>query len=95
MLATVWRLASPYFRSEDRIAGRALLVAVIGIELSIVGIAVLINHWNNRFHNPLQERNWDAFVGELLYFGVVAGIYILLAVYQIYLNQWLQIRWRR
>jgi putative ATP-binding cassette transporter len=95
MLATVWRLASPYFRSEDRIAGRALLVAVIGIELSIVGIAVLINHWNNRFHNALQERNWDAFVGELLYFGVVAGIYILLAVYQIYLNQWLQIRWRR
>jgi putative ATP-binding cassette transporter len=95
MLATVWRLASPYFRSEDRIAGRALLVAVIGIELSIVGIAVLINNWNNRFHNALQERNWDAFVGELLYFGVVAGIYILLAVYQIYLNQWLQIRWRR
>ena len=26
-LACIWRLASPYFRSDDRIAGRALLIA--------------------------------------------------------------------
>ena len=42
-LATVWRIASPYFRSEDRWRGRILLAAVIAIELSIVGITVLIN----------------------------------------------------
>ena len=32
-LATMWRIASPYFRSEDRWAGRVLLAAVIAIEL--------------------------------------------------------------
>ena len=41
-LATIWRLAAPYFRSEDRLAGRALLAAVILIELSIVGINVML-----------------------------------------------------
>ena len=94
-LAIVWRIAIPYFRSEDRWAGRVLLAAVILIELGLVSINVLLNQWNNRFYNALQERNWDAFVSELLYFCVLAAIFIVLAVYQLYLNQWLQIRWRR
>ena len=94
-LATIWRLAVPYLRSEDRIAGRLLLSAVVAIELSIVGINVLINRWNNRFYNALQERDWDAFASELVYFCTLAAAYILLAVYQLYLNQWLQIRWRQ
>jgi putative ATP-binding cassette transporter len=94
-LATIWRLARPYFFSEDRRAGRMLLGAVILTELSIVGINVLLNQWNNRFYNALQERDWNAFVYELLFFCVLAAIYIMLAVYQLYLNQWLQIRWRR
>jgi putative ATP-binding cassette transporter len=94
-LATVWRIAAPYFRSEDKWAGRALLAAVIAIELAIVGINVLINQWNLRFYNALQERNWDTFVSEIIYFSILAAIFIVLAVYQLYLNQWLQIRWRR
>jgi putative ATP-binding cassette transporter len=94
-LATVWRLASPYFSSEDRWPGRILLAAVIAIELSIVGITVLLNEWNARFYNALQDRNWDAFLYQLGYFCILAAAFILLAVYQLYLNQWLQIRWRR
>jgi vitamin B12/bleomycin/antimicrobial peptide transport system ATP-binding/permease protein len=94
-LATVWRIASPYFRSEDRWPGRLLLVTVVAIELSIVAITVLLNEWNNRFYNALQDRKWDAFVYQLGYFCVLAAAFILLAVYQLYLNQWLQIRWRR
>ena len=94
-LAIIWRLARPYFFAEDRWAGRALLGAVITIELSVVAINVMLNQWNNRFYNALQERNWDAFISELGFFCILATIYIVLAVYQLYLNQWLQIRWRR
>jgi len=94
-LATVWRIASPYFRSEERGPGLVLLAAVIAIELSIVGLTVLLNEWNNTFYNALQNRNWDAFIYQLGYFCVLATAFILLAVYQLYLNQWLQIRWRR
>jgi putative ATP-binding cassette transporter len=94
-LAIVWRIAAPYFRSEDKWAGRGLLAAVIAIELSLVAIDVLLNQWNNRFYNALQEKNWDSFVREIGFFCVLATLYIALAVYQLYLNQWLQIRWRR
>ena len=94
-LAVIWRLASPYFRSEDKWPGRILLGAVIAIELSIVGINVLLNSWNNSFYNALQDKDWGAFIYQLGYFCVLATVYIFLAVYQLYLNQWLQIRWRR
>ena len=94
-LATIWRLAAPYFRSEDRLAGRLLLAAVICIELAIVAINVMINQWNARFYNALQDKNWDAFVSEVLFFCMLVAVFIVIAVYQLYLNQWLQIRWRR
>ncbi len=94
-IATIWRLSIPYFRSDDRWAGRALLAAVIVIELSLVAIQVILNEWYNRFYNTLQDHNWDAFVSAILFFCVLAAVYTVLAVYQLYLNQWLQIRWRR
>jgi putative ATP-binding cassette transporter len=94
-LSTIWRLAIPYFRSEDRWPGRLLLAALITTQLSLVGIAVLLNAWYNKFYNALQDRNWDAFVNQLLYFCALAAAAVVLEVYQLYLNQWLQIRWRR
>jgi putative ATP-binding cassette transporter len=94
-LATVWRIAAPYFRSEDRLAGLTLLAALIVLELALVAIDVLVNQWYNRFYNALQEKNWDTFVWELGVFTVLATINVALSVYDLYLNQWLQIRWRR
>jgi vitamin B12/bleomycin/antimicrobial peptide transport system ATP-binding/permease protein len=93
-LATVWRIASPYFRSEDRWAGRGLLAAVIAIELSLVAIDVLINQWQNRFFNAIQDKDWDRFTWEMGVFCAIATPAVVLSVYQLYLNQWLQIRWR-
>jgi putative ATP-binding cassette transporter len=93
-LAIVWRIAAPYFRSEDKWAGRGLLAAVIAIELALVANSVLFNQWRNRFYNALQERDWDGFVREMIVFCVLATVLVALQVYQLYLNQWLQIRWR-
>lgn len=94
-LATIWRLAGPYFRSEESRQGRILLAAVVAIELCVVAVTVLINKWNNVFYNALQDRDWDAFVWQLSYFSLLAATFIILRVYQLYLNQWLQIGWRR
>jgi putative ATP-binding cassette transporter len=94
-LATVWRIAAPYFGSEDKFAGRLLLASVVTIELMVVAINVLLNQWNNRFYNALQEKDWNGFVREIGIFSILAACYIGLSVYQLYLNQWLQIRWRR
>lgn len=94
-IATVWRIAVPYFRSEDRLAGCSLLAAVIAIELSLVAIDVLLNQWRGRFYNDLQQRDWQGFIWELGVFTALASLNVALSIYQLYLNQWLQIRWRR
>jgi vitamin B12/bleomycin/antimicrobial peptide transport system ATP-binding/permease protein len=94
-IVTIWRLSIPYFRSDDRWPGRVLLAGVIAIELSLVALQVVLNQWYNRFYNTLQDRNWEAFISAILFFCVLAAIYTVLVVYQTYINQWLQIRWRR
>lgn len=73
-LAQVVRLALPYFRSEDRWAGRGLLGAILAIELGQVGIAVLLNSWNARFYDALQHKNASAFGYELLIFRLPGGV---------------------
>ncbi|TPQ25660.1 ABC transporter ATP-binding protein [Bradyrhizobium guangdongense] len=95
MLATVGRIAAPYFRSEDKWAGRGLLSAVVVIELLLVAIDVLVNQWQNRFYRSIQDYNWDSFVTEIWIFVGLASAFVTLAVYKLYLNQWLQIRWRQ
>src|SRR5215472_877707 len=90
----IWRLAHPYFFSEHRRTGRILLAAVIVIELATIGINVLINRWYNAFYNAIQNRDFDVFIRQLEYFTVLAVGFVVLKVYQLYLQQWLMIRWR-
>ena len=95
LLGDAWALARPYWRSDDRWPARGLLVAVVALNLGIVYINVLINRWNNTFYNALQDKNYTVFVHQFIRFCWLAGLYIVIAVYQLYLNQMLQIRWRR
>ena len=88
-------MAAPYWRSEDRWAARGLLAVVVALNLGIVYLNVLLNQWNNGFYNALQDKNYAVFVHQLVRFSWLAGLYIVVAVYQLYLNQMLQIRWRR
>lgn len=94
-LAAFWRLAGPYWWSEDKWAGRGLLAVVIALNLSLVAISVRFNAWNNDFYNTLQNLDQDEFYRQLGIFTALAAAFIVIAVYQLYLNQMLQIRWRR
>jgi len=94
-LAAIRRLAAPYFRSEEKWIGRSLLAAVIILLLADVGIDVLVNQWRQRFYDAVQNYDWDGFTRELIVFTVLAGSSIVFQVYQIYLTQGLEIRWRR
>ncbi len=94
-LADFWRLAKPYWTSEERWAARGLLAVIVAMNLGMVYINVLFNAWNGAFYNALQNRDEAEFTTQIMWFCVLAAIYIVVAVYQIYLNQMLQIRWRR
>jgi putative ATP-binding cassette transporter len=88
------RIAFPYFRSNDRWWGRGLLITVIVLQLFQVWLEVQFNTWYKNFYNALQEKNWDVFINQFGVFTVLAVLFIVSAVYQLYLQQWLQIRWR-
>ena len=68
---------------------------VVSLTLGMVYLSVLLNRWNNDFFSALQEKNAVAFRRQLLQVGWLVGAFIVLAVYQLYLNQMLEIRWRR
>lgn len=106
-LKDAWALTKPYFtRSDERWSARGLLVAIIALNLSLVGMSVILSFWRREFYNALQEKDWTSFI-ELLFlyrqtpsglmpgFCEIAAVYIGVSVYSVYLNQWLQIRWRR
>jgi len=88
-------MIGPYWFSEDRWAAWGLLLAVVLLTLGMVYLTVLLNQWNNAFYSALQDKDLVAFRGQLLRVTWLIGIFIFLAVYQVYLNQMLEIRWRR
>jgi putative ATP-binding cassette transporter len=94
-LADLWVLTKPFWWSEERWAARGLLAVIVALNLGLVYVNVLINQWNNDFYNTLQQMDKDGFFHQLLRFSGLAAAYIVIAVYQLYLNQMLQIRWRR
>jgi vitamin B12/bleomycin/antimicrobial peptide transport system ATP-binding/permease protein len=105
-LKDAWRLARPYFAdSEERWSARFLLAAVIGLSLASVGLSVLLNFWRLDFYNAVQNKDWEGFVSLLLLyrhtdhltfgFTPLAMSHVVIAVFEVYLTQWLTIRWRR
>src|SRR5437016_3036089 len=94
-LRAAWKLAWPFWMGEERWSARLLLGAVIVLNLSAVWLNVRLNAWNNDFYNALQEYDWPKFWWQFAIFGMIAAALIVVAVYQLYLRQILQIRWRR
>lgn len=91
----LWALTKPYWFSEERWVARGLLAAIVSLNLGLVYVNVLINKWNNDFYNTLQNMDKDGFFHQILKFCLLALVFILFAVYQLYLKQMLQIKWRR
>ncbi|APZ43529.1 ABC transporter ATP-binding protein [Acidihalobacter ferrooxydans] len=92
----VWRLAKPYFaESGERWQARALLAGVILTTVGQVYISLRITNWYNSFYNALQTYDSAGFWRLMGVFAVLASIYIVLSVYQSYLTQLLDLRWRR
>jgi len=91
----LWVLLRPYWTSEERRGAWLLLIANIVLTLGMVYMSVLFNQWYNLFYNTLQDKKMDEFFHQLGRFCILAAIYIVIAVYRVYLNQMLQIRWRR
>jgi putative ATP-binding cassette transporter len=102
-----WSLGAPYWRSEERWRARALLAAIVAVNLGLVAITVELTFWQRAFYNALEAKDWSAFIALLLWwrrtpgegfvpgFGPLLAVFVLLTVYALYMRLALQIRWRR
>ncbi|QAX81878.1 ABC transporter ATP-binding protein/permease [Candidatus Pseudomonas adelgestsugas] len=89
-----WAMITPYWRGEEKGTAWLLLAAVVGLSLFSVAVSVWITHWYKDFYNALEKKDTVAFWQLIVYFGGIATIAILGAVYRLNLTQMLTIRWR-
>jgi putative ATP-binding cassette transporter len=103
-----WGLAKPYFSSEEKWVAFGLLAAVIFLNLILTALNVINTYFQKYFYDSLQTRNFHVFL-KLIFtylkvpvfpyiipgFAEYVAILIIVAVYALYLNQMLQIRWRQ
>src|SRR5438067_11501615 len=94
-LLRFFRLAAPFFTSEERWTAWLLTGGLITLTLLQIGIAVRLNIWNRDFFNSLESRDRSAFLTQMGLFALLAGATMGVAVYQTYVKQLLQLRWRR
>ena len=92
--ARIWALSLPYFQSEKKWQARAMLLAIVLLNLGAVYMLVLINQWNRVFYDALQNKDAVVFWAQLWRFTYLAFSFIVIAVYRFYLTQLLEMRWR-
>ena len=89
-----WQLFKGYWSSPEKWKARGLLISVIVLNLIMVYLLVRINDWYRIFYDALQAYDWISFWPLIGEFTVLAFIYIIIAVYAVYLRQMLTISWR-
>jgi len=92
---SAWTLIRPYWVSEERRTAWGLLIAIIAMDLLLVGINARLNTWNRDFYDALESRNVHEFPQLILMFAGLAFASIAISVYKRYLRQMLGFRWRQ
>ncbi|MFC7737285.1 ABC transporter ATP-binding protein/permease [Roseomonas sp. GCM10028921] len=89
-----WRLARGYYTGDQKRTAWLLTAGVIGLTLLQIGIQVRFNLWNRDFFNALEARDRGAFFGQMGTFLLLTTGSMVVAVFQLYVRQLLQLRWR-
>ncbi len=83
-----------WMTSPHRGRARWLVAGLILLTLAQVGIQIRFNIWNRDFFNALENRDGAAFRAQILFFLGLAALSMSVAVYQLYVKQLIQLRWR-
>lgn len=89
-----WKVAAPYWSSEDKVQARLRLAAVFALTLGTTGISVGFSFLGRDFYNSLANKDQDQFTKQLIYYlGAFAGG-IPFFVLRDYARETLSLRWR-
>ncbi|KAL5175924.1 ABC transporter D family member 2, chloroplastic [Glycine soja] len=89
-----WKVAAPYWTSDDKGPARLQLAGVFALTLATTGISVGFNFLGRDFFNSLANKDQEQFTKQLLYYlGAFAGG-IPIFVLRDYARETLSLRWR-
>ena len=89
-----WQITRTWLTAPDRGNARLLILGLVLLTLAQVGIQIRFNLWNRDFFNALESRNGAAFRTQIIFFLGLAALSMGVAVYQLYVKQLIQLRWR-
>ncbi|XP_044468708.1 ABC transporter D family member 2, chloroplastic [Mangifera indica] len=94
LLRRLWKVAAPYWYSDDKVQARLQLAAVFALTLATTGISVGFNFLGRDFFNALANKDQEQFTKQLLYYlgGFAGGIPFF--VLRDYARETLALRWR-
>ena len=89
-----WQITRRWLTAPDRGNARWLILGLVMLTLAQVGIQIRFNLWNRDFFNALETRDGAAFRSQIFFFLGLAALSMAVAVYQLYVKQLIQLRWR-
>ncbi|KAF7835865.1 ABC transporter D family member 2, chloroplastic [Senna tora] len=94
LLKRFWKVAAPYWASDDKVQARIQLAGVFALTLATTGISVGFNFLGRDFYNALANKDQEQFTKQLLYYlaGFAGGIPFF--VLRDYARDTLSLRWR-
>lgn len=94
ILKRLWKVAAPYWSSDDKVQARLQLAAVFALTLGTTGISVGFNFLGRDFYNALSNKDQEQFTTQLLYYLAAFAGGIPVFVLRDYVRETLSLRWR-
>lgn len=108
---TIIDLVNPYFeetapvRADLGILGRhtvqerrlafVLFATILFLNIVQVYLTVLLSFWGSRFYTALSDKDYATFKVELLVFAVLATLWVVRGLAELYITYLFKINWRR
>jgi len=89
-----WRLALPYWSSEERWRAGALAAVLVLLTGSQVVVAVALNFWFEQLFDSLEQRNFHRFVILIGVFFAILAANVAVVTTHLRVKRRLQIAWR-
>jgi len=94
-IAEIWQLVVPYWRSEEKYKAWSMLAVIICLNLAFVYISVLLNEWNAKFYNAIQQLDQATFISQCYLFAGLVVIIVSVYVSNAFLTSLLGFHWRK
>ncbi|GAV64877.1 ABC_tran domain-containing protein/T2SE domain-containing protein/ABC_membrane_2 domain-containing protein [Cephalotus follicularis] len=89
-----FKVAAPYWFSDDKVQARLQLASVFALTLATTGISVAFNFLGRDFYNALANKDSQQFTNQLAYYLAAFAGGIPIFVLRDYAKETLSLRWR-